>query len=189
MKVFTTGQVAKICKVAPRTVTKWFDSGRLKGYLIPGSQDRRIPKEYLIRFMREQSIPLGDLEDDATAKVLIVSQDQALIKDLKREMPAERSFKMAVADGGFEAGIQFERIRPDCIILDFSIDKAESLKIFYNLRRKPDFADTILIAILPADSGPMNFNESIIETLTKPVDAKSLAERLRTLIGAKKELV
>ena len=38
MKVFTTGQVAKICKVAPRTVSKWFDSGRLKGYRIPGSQ-------------------------------------------------------------------------------------------------------------------------------------------------------
>ena len=30
-KVFTTGQVAKICKVAPRTVSKWFDSGRLRG--------------------------------------------------------------------------------------------------------------------------------------------------------------
>ena len=38
MKVFTTGQVAKICKVAPRTVSKWFDSGRLRGYRIPGSQ-------------------------------------------------------------------------------------------------------------------------------------------------------
>ena len=54
MKVFTTGQVAKICKVAPRTVSKWFDSGRLKGYRIPGSQDRRIPREYLIRFLKEQ---------------------------------------------------------------------------------------------------------------------------------------
>ena len=40
-KVFTTGQVAKICKVAPRTVSKWFDTGRLRGYRIPGSQDRR----------------------------------------------------------------------------------------------------------------------------------------------------
>ena len=46
-KVFTTGQVAKICKVAPRTVSKWFDSGRLRGYRIPGSQDRRIPREHL----------------------------------------------------------------------------------------------------------------------------------------------
>ena len=56
MKVFTTGQVAKICKVAPRTVSKWFDSGRLKGYRIPGSQDRRIPREYLIRFLKEHGM-------------------------------------------------------------------------------------------------------------------------------------
>jgi len=42
MKVFTTGQVAKICKVAPRTVSKWFDSGRLKGYRIPGSPGSQV---------------------------------------------------------------------------------------------------------------------------------------------------
>jgi excisionase family DNA binding protein len=76
MKVFTTGQVAKICKVAPRTVSKWFDSGRLKGYRIPGSQDRRIPREYLIKFLKEHGMPLGDLEDEAMAKVLLVGQDQ-----------------------------------------------------------------------------------------------------------------
>ena len=49
--VLTTGQVAEICSVAPRTVTKWFDSGQLKGYRIPGSRDRRIPTSELIRFM------------------------------------------------------------------------------------------------------------------------------------------
>ncbi len=91
MKVFTTGQVAKICKVAPRTVSKWFDSGRLQGYRIPGSQDRRIPREYLIKFLKEHGMPLGDLEDEAMAKVLIVGQDQVLIENLKRELPGRRS--------------------------------------------------------------------------------------------------
>ncbi len=62
-KVFTTGQVAKICKVAPRTVSKWFDSGRLKGYRIPGSQDRRIPREHLIRFLKEHG---GDVRLTST---------------------------------------------------------------------------------------------------------------------------
>ena len=38
-KVFTTGQVAKICQVAARTVGKWFDTGKLRGYRIPGSQE------------------------------------------------------------------------------------------------------------------------------------------------------
>ena len=49
--VLTTGQVAKICNVAPRTVSKWFDSGQLRGYRIPGSKDRRIPVQQLVRFM------------------------------------------------------------------------------------------------------------------------------------------
>ena len=71
MKVFTTGQVAKICKVAPRTVSKWFDSGRLKGYRIPGSQDRRIPREQLIRFLKEHGMPLGELEEEEWHKVML----------------------------------------------------------------------------------------------------------------------
>ena len=37
MRVFETGQVAKICEVSRKTVNKWFDSGRLKGFRIPGS--------------------------------------------------------------------------------------------------------------------------------------------------------
>jgi len=56
MKNFTTGEIAKICKVAPRQVSKWFDSGKLKGFRIPGSQDRRIPYDYLLRFLNENGM-------------------------------------------------------------------------------------------------------------------------------------
>lgn len=190
MKVFTTGQVAKICKVAPRTVSKWFDSGRLKGYRIPGSQDRRIPREYLIKFLKEHGMPLGDLEDEAMAKVLIVAQDQVLIENMRRELPVERAFKVAVAASGFEAGIQAESFHPDCIIVDFSIGRAEALQICQNLRRNTEFAETILIALLPDDGASTSFDRSSInETFKKPFDAALLAERLRTLIGANKELV
>ena len=190
MKVFTTGQVAKICKVAPRTVSKWFDSGRLKGYRIPGSQDRRIPREYLIKFLKEHGMPLGDLEDETLAKVLIVAQDQVLIENLKRELPGEKSFKVAVAASGFDAGIQAESFHPDCIIVDFSIGKMESLQICQNLRRNGEFAEIILIALLPDDGSTMSFDRSTInETFKKPFDSSLLAERIRTLIGSKKELV
>ncbi len=190
MKVFTTGQVAKICKVAPRTVSKWFDSGRLKGYRIPGSQDRRIPREYLIRFLKEHGMPLGDLEDESMAKVLLVGQDQVLIENLKQKLPLDRSFKVAVAASGFEAGIQAEGFHPDCIIVDFSIGRVEALQICQNLRRNPVYADTILIALLPDDGSSISFDRSSInETFKKPFDAGLLAERIRTLIGARKELV
>jgi len=189
MKVLSTGQVAKICKVAPRTVSKWFDSGRLKGYRIPGCRDRRIPLVYLIKFLKEHGMPLGDLEDEVTARVLIVSQDQVMMKDLKRELSPERSFRVATATGGFDAGVQAESFHPDCVIVDFSIGRTEALQICQNLRRNSEFSEVILIVLLPDDGSSTCFDRSSInETFKKPFDASLLAERLRTLIGAKKEL-
>ena len=32
----TTGQVAKLFGVSPRTAANWFDAGRLKGHRLPG---------------------------------------------------------------------------------------------------------------------------------------------------------
>jgi DNA-binding transcriptional MerR regulator len=55
--VLTTGDVARICNVASRTVNKWFDTGLLKGYRLPISKDRRIELPELVRFMKEYGIP------------------------------------------------------------------------------------------------------------------------------------
>lgn len=187
MKVFTTGQVAKICNVGTHTVKKWFDSGRLKGYRIPGSQDRRIPREYLIRFLKEHELPLGDFDDDTMAKVLIVAQDQILIQVLRREMSEEYSFKLDVVPGSFEAGFKAESFKPDAIIVDFSIGRPEALQLCQALRRNAKLQEVILFALLP-DNG-MSFNRSSInETWKKPFDARLLANCLRELIGARKEL-
>ncbi|MDR0327549.1 MAG: response regulator, partial [Planctomycetaceae bacterium] len=91
---------------------------------------------------------------------------------------------------GFDAGIQAESFHPDCVIVDFSIGKMESVQICQNLRRNGEFNDVILIALLPDDGSAANFDRSSInETFKKPFDAALLAERLRTLIGSRKELV
>jgi excisionase family DNA binding protein len=103
--IFTTGQVAKICKVAPRTVSKWFDSGRLRGYRIPGSQDRRIPREHLIRFLKEHGMPLGELEDEALGKILLVGVELGVQHGLKDVLSVD-DFKIDLAASGFEAGIR-----------------------------------------------------------------------------------
>ncbi|MCJ7779000.1 MAG: helix-turn-helix domain-containing protein, partial [Sedimentisphaerales bacterium] len=70
--VLTTGDVAKICNVAPRTVSKWFDTGQLKGYRIPGSKDRRIPVSELIRFMKAYNIPTSGM---LTGKIRVLVVD------------------------------------------------------------------------------------------------------------------
>ncbi len=123
-KVFTTGQVAKICKVAPRTVSKWFDSGRLRGYRIPGSQDRRIPREQLIKFLKEHGMPLGELEEEEWHKILVIGAEKIFIVRLKELLPEDEDYKYEVANSGFEAGIQAESFHPDTIIIDLGLGRA-----------------------------------------------------------------
>jgi len=133
-------------------------------------------------------MPLGDLEDEVMAKVLIVSQDQVLIENLKREMPFGCSFSVAVAASGFDAGIQAESFHPDAVVVDFSIGQSEAMQICQNLRRNPVFAEVIIVG-LAVTTLSIDIVTTLDEVFTKPFDAALLAERLRTLIGAKKELV
>jgi excisionase family DNA binding protein len=186
--IFTTGQVAKICKVAPRTVSKWFDSGRLRGYRIPGSQDRRIPREQLIRFLKEHGMPLGELEDEAMGKILLVGTDSQVQLSLGELMPSD-DFKIENAASGFEAGIQAESLHPDCVIVDFAMGRNESLMIAQNLRRNKDYTESVLIALLSDDDNASGFDRTLFnETFRKPFDAALLAERIRTLVGRRKQI-
>src|SRR5205085_12407710 len=86
--VLTTGEVAKICSVAPRTVSKWFDSGALHGYRIPGSKDRRIPRNQLLRSMKQHGMPLNGLMTGAT-RVLIVDNEQDVVEVLEKILEDE----------------------------------------------------------------------------------------------------
>ena len=96
--ILTTGEVAKICNVAPRTVSKWFDSGQLRGYRIPGSKDRRIPLNALIRFMKAHNIPLDGLQSGHT-RVLIVDDESEIIDVLDAgDMPPEDEPQLKPAD-------------------------------------------------------------------------------------------
>ncbi len=186
--IFTTGQVAKICKVAPRTVSKWFDSGRLRGYRIPGSQDRRIPREHLIRFLKEHGMPLGELEDEAVGKVLLVGSDTVIRNNLTEHMPPD-VFKLEYANSGFEAGIQAESLHPDCVVIDFVMGRNDAIMIAQNLKKNNEYAETVLIGLLNDEDNSAGFDRTIFnETFRKPFDAALLAERIRTLVGRKKQL-
>lgn len=192
MKVFKTGQVAKICKVTPRTVIKWFDSGRLKGYRIPNSNERRIPREYLIKFLKEHGMPIpipDELGDDDLAKVLVASQSPGQIERIKHALPPERSFKVRVASDGFSVGILIgEGFRPDCIVVDF-VDPEESSYICKNILRHLDLGSlgNILLVIL-SDVLPRELYGRVDGSFLRSFDEAALCEKLLALIGAKKDL-
>jgi len=188
-KVFTTGQVAKICHVAPRTVSKWFDTGKLRGYRIPGSQDRRIPREQLIRFMKENHIPLGSLEEECWHKILIVGAEPLFIDRLKELLPENDDFKFEIAHSGFEAGTKASSFHPDSIIIDHAMGRSEALAISQTLRRNEAYKDTLIIALASEDEpNPENLTEyGYSEAFKKPFDVALLAERIRSLAEEKRD--
>ena len=187
-KVFTTGQVAKICKVAPRTVSKWFDSGRLKGYRIPGSQDRRIPREQLIRFLKEHGMPLGELEEEEWHKVLLIGTEKLFNDRLRELLPEDEDYKFEQANSGFEAGIQTESFHPDTIIIDLSMGRSEALQIAQNLRRNPQYEQSLLVALASEDeAAPETLaNYGFTDHFKKPFDVALLAEKIRTTADEKR---
>ncbi len=188
-KVFTTGQVAKICQVAPRTVSKWFDSGRLRGYRIPGSQDRRIPREALIRFLKENGMPMGNLEEEGWHKILIIGAEKLFINRIQELLPEDDDFKYNLAASGFEAGIQAESFHPDSIIIDLGMGRSEALQIAQTLRRNPAYEQTLMVGLAGEDeAAPEQLTQyGFNEIFKKPFDVALLAERIRTLVEEKRE--
>ncbi len=144
--VLTTGEVAKICNVAPRTVSKWFDSGQLKGYRIPGSKDRRIPVDELHRFMRSHGIPMHGLTSGKT-RVLIVDSDTEVLDTLRQVLATQTNYEIETASCGFEAGLSCERFKPHVVILDIHLPDADGKTIAQILRSQDSFQGTRLIAM------------------------------------------
>lgn len=113
-RVLTTGDVARICHVAARTVTKWFDTGKLQGYRIPGSRDRRIPVEQLVAFMKANNMPMGAL-GGVTRKVLVIDPD--IPPEVSDEFSEMENYEFRTAATCFEAGLAAREILPHAIVI------------------------------------------------------------------------
>ena len=115
--VFTTGEAAKICKVSQQTIIRCFDSGQLKGFRVPGSRFRRIPRDQLYAFMRDNGIPTDAL-DSGKRKVLVVDDDEDLVELIVDVLERDGRFEIRSVNNGFDAGMMVKEYRPDLIVLD-----------------------------------------------------------------------
>lgn len=178
-KVFTTGQVAEICQVAPRTVSKWFDSGRLRGYRIPGSRDRRIPREALRSFLRENGMPLGDLQETGILRVLVIAADQLTAEGIVTPLRPE-GFDLRAAASAFEAGSLAAQFQPHAVIVDSSVGPSTLNGIATLLKANPHH-ECFLIAILPrGEELPAVAEDLFNDCFHAPFDPALLAARIQS---------
>jgi excisionase family DNA binding protein len=144
--VLTTGDVARICNVAPRTVSKWFDNGQLKGYRIPGSKDRRIPVSELVRFMKANNMPQAALPV-GKIRVLVVDSDVDSGLALADTLRAKADYEVQIVRSNFEAGITAQKFAPHVLLINLLAGGIDATGICKSIRSDGDLQATKVIAL------------------------------------------
>ena len=185
-KVFTTGQIAKICRVAPRTVSKWFDAGRLKGYRIPSigdghkGGDRRVTREELIKFLEAHGMPLGELREEETTSVLAVGLDERLPGQLSDLLPVSDGFRLMATESVFDAGLMAHDLKPAAVVVDAYVGRQDLLRMVKALRSNGS-ADSLIVAVVGEDfQNEAELTEAGYDRVcVRPVDPAALAGLIR----------
>lgn len=184
-RVFTTGEAAELCQVSQQTIIRCFDSGRLNGFRVPGSKFRRIPRNELIRFMRENGIP-SDKLDNGKYRVLVVDDDENIVDLFVDVLERTGNFEVFTATTGYDAGIKTREHVPDLMILDYMLPDINGNIVCQTIRENPEL-DSMKIIII---SGVVNQDEvndllksGADDFIKKPFNIEKLLERIQELLG------
>jgi excisionase family DNA binding protein len=183
--VFTTGEAAEICKVSQQTIIRCFDSGRLKGFRVPGSRFRRIPREALIAFMKDNNIP-PDALDTGKQKILVVDDDPEIVELFVDVLERDDRFEVKTASTGYDAGMLTQEFMPDLLILDYMLPDINGNVVCQTVRKNANFEHMKIIIV----SGVVNQDEindllkaGADEFVKKPFNIEKLIDRIGELLA------
>lgn len=181
---YSSEDAAKILHVTRTTIGTWIKEGKLKAYKLPGGR-HRIPHEFMVEFMKEYSIPMQYL-DAGRRRVLLVEDDEALLRGLERAFQRDGRYDVSTATSGFDAGYKTRHVDPHVIIMDIKLPDLDGREVCKQLRADPDFSDVKMIAI----SGYLSDDEiKALEVvgfdtfLAKPFSSDDLIARVSELLS------
>jgi excisionase family DNA binding protein len=157
---FSTSEVARYCHVTADTIRKWAEARRITVFKTPGGH-RRIRREDLIHFLRENNIPLhSDLSSDGV-RILVVDDEKAVIAVIRRFLErSNSSFEVEVAMDGYEAGHQVGTFRPNVVFLDLRLPGVDGFEVCERIKSSAEGSSTNVIAMTGY------FDASIAERIT-----------------------
>ena len=183
-QVFTTGEAAELCKISQQTIIRCFDSGRLHGFRVPGSRFRRIPRDELIRFMRENGIP-ADRFERGKRRILVVDDDPGIIEMFVEMLGRDGRCEVKTAMTGYDAGMLTEQFKPHLVVLDYMLPDINGNVVCQRIRANADLHETRIVVV----SGVVNQNQVhdllkavADEFIKKPFDVGKLQQRIDSLL-------
>ncbi len=183
--LFTTGKAAEVCKVSQQTIIRCFDSGRLEGFKVPGSKFRRIPRHSLIKFMKDNSIPLDNL-DSGKKKILIVDDDAEIVELMADVLLRDGRFDLKTASSGYEAGMVTQQFRPDLILLDYMLPDINGNVVCQTIRQNPEFENIKIIivsGVIKPDEIDGLLKAGAEDFIQKPFNIVELTDKITSVLA------
>jgi excisionase family DNA binding protein len=185
--LFTTGEAAEVCRVSQQTIIRCFDAGRLEGFRVPGSRFRRIPRQSLVKFMKENNIPLDAIES-GKRKVLIVDDDTEIVELIAEVLARDGRFEIETASSGYEAGMATERFRPELILLDYMLPDVNGNVVCQTIRKNPEFENIKIIivsGVVKQDEIAQLLKSGAQGFIRKPFDVAELTDKITAALQLK----
>ena len=185
--LFTTGEAAEICRVSQQTIIRCFDSGRLEGFRVPGSRFRRIPRQSLVKFMRDNKIPLDAIES-GKKKILIVDDDVEIVELLVDVLERDGRFETKTASSGYEAGMITQQFRPELILLDYMLPDVNGNVVCQTIKGNPEFENIkiiIISGVVKQEEIAQLLKSGAEDFIKKPFDIAELISKISTSLQIK----
>ena len=185
MKTLTSGEIASYCDVNLRTVIRWIESGKLKGFKLPGRGNNRVLVEDFVEFLERHDMPIPDaLRGVASPSILIVDDEMPVPKSIQR-VARRAGFDSFIATGGFQAGIMLSQYEPKVMTLDLSMPGMDGYSVIEFTRDQSKYKDLKIVVISALDDISL---ERALEigadaTLQKPFSNHDLTSTLEQFMS------
>ena len=185
--LYTTGEAAEICRVSQQTIIRCFDAGRLDGFRVPGSKFRRIPRQSLVKFMKENKIPLDAIES-GKRKVLIVDDDAEIVELIVDVLDRDGRFEIKTASSGYEAGMATEKYKPELILLDYMLPDVNGNIVCQAIKGNPEFENIKIIivsGVVKQEEISQLLKSGAEDFIRKPFDVTELIRKITEVLQMK----
>ena len=176
-KNLSTFAIAELLEVDPGSVANWIDQKLLKAHRTPGGH-RRVARDDLVEFLRNQEMPVPSELDPGPPRVLIVDDEPAVTQMVARAIRAVHpDYEVVEAQDGFRAGAVLATLRPNVVILDLRMPGMDGYEVCRLIRSQPQtkHADVIAITAFPSPESEGRILECGARLcLSKPLDIDRL---------------
>ena len=182
-KNLSTFAIAGMLNVDPGSVANWIDQGLLNAHRTPGGH-RRVATEDLVRFLREQKMPIPPELETTPNRILIVDDEpavtQLIAKAIKRALP---DCEVVEAHDGFGAGTIIATLKPDVVILDLRMPGMDGYEVCQLIKSQEATRHAAVLAITAYPSPESE--RQILDCgaracLNKPLDIQALLEQVKS---------